>query len=459
MFNVMRKTVHVLAKSPLYLIGLMAIMLIDTSLSTSLCISLCLYTVTSSIPIFLILATVFFIIQIMLIRNVFGRTSGKSFKSSILMSRYLTSNVVILFQVVLAALIGVILLQIVYYDYYSTSALVIITILSYSCASLMLGLLALRFFSWFRSNKNLVVLLYACASATLTINAMFTLLFVTLSLEDRPPEVRQYTNLSVQFSVDPLTLFLGNASTASYILSFILMWCAAASMMAHYARKMGRAKYWILVGIPLIFYASQFLLPVISIYPTLLEIGTISTTLLFTLIFTFSKPVGGILFGLAFWSISKTLRQNKDVRNYMMISAYGLILVFASNQATLLINSPYPPFGVITSSIMGLSSYFVLVGIYSSAISLSQDSKLRQSIRKFATEETKLLDSIGMAHMEQEIQRRVIAFTRINKDRMVEESGIQTSLTDEDMKHYLEQVIREVKIQKTTTGKTNNGSE
>jgi hypothetical protein len=63
-----------------------------------------------------------------------------------------------------------------------------------------------------------------------------------------------------------------------------------------------------------------------------------------------------------------------------------------------------------------------------------------------------------MAHMEQEIQRRVIAFTRINKDRMVEESGIQTSLTDEDMKHYLEQVIREVKIQKTTTGKTNNGS-
>lgn len=46
--------------------------------------------------------------------------------------------------------------------------------------------------------------------------------------------------------------------------------------------------------------------------------------------------------------------------------------------------------------------------------------------------------------MEQEIQRRVIALTRKNQDRMVEESGVQTSLTEEDVKEYLEQVIEEV---------------
>jgi hypothetical protein len=47
--------------------------------------------------------------------------------------------------------------------------------------------------------------------------------------------------------------------------------------------------------------------------------------------------------------------------------------------------------------------------------------------------------------MEQEIQKRVIGFTKENQDRMVEESGIQTSLTEEDVKEYLEQVIEEVK--------------
>jgi DNA-binding protein Fis len=80
-------------------------------------------------------------------------------------------------------------------------------------------------------------------------------------------------------------------------------------------------------------------------------------------------------------------------------------------------------------------------GVYSSAISVSEDSKLRQSIRNSALKETKMLDSIGMAQMEQEIQRRVIALTKQNQDRIAEESGIHSSLTEEDMKEYLESQV------------------
>ena len=59
--------------------------------------------------------------------------------------------------------------------------------------------------------------------------------------------------------------------------------------------------------------------------------------------------------------------------------------------------------------------------------------------------ESKLLYSIGLAQMEQEIQKKVITFTKRIQDNMTEETGIRSSLTDEDMKEYLEQVIREVK--------------
>jgi hypothetical protein len=45
--------------------------------------------------------------------------------------------------------------------------------------------------------------------------------------------------------------------------------------------------------------------------------------------------------------------------------------------------------------IIGLSSYLILVGVYSSAISVSEDIKIRQTIRKFTLKESKLLDSIG----------------------------------------------------------------
>lgn len=72
--------------------------------------------------------------------------------------------------------------------------------------------------------------------------------------------------------------------------------------------------------------------------------------------------------------------------------------------------------------------------------------------------ESRLLDSIGTAQMEDEIQKKVITFTKRNQDRMAEETGIQSSLSEEDVKEYLQQVIREVKKQKTTPNKTNNGN-
>ena len=53
---------------------------------------------------------------------------------------------------------------------------------------------------------------------------------------------------------------------------------------------------------------------------------------------------------------------------------------------------------------------------------------------------------------------KVITFTKRNQDRMAEETGIQSSLSEEDVKEYLEQIIREVNKQRTTTNKTNNGN-
>ena len=52
--------------------------------------------------------------------------------------------------------------------------------------------------------------------------------------------------------------------------------------------------------------------------------------------------------------VAKNLGQN-IVKEYMIMSAYGPVLLFASNQAILLIDSPYPPFVLVTTSFMGLA--------------------------------------------------------------------------------------------------------
>jgi hypothetical protein len=67
----------------------------------------------------------------------------------------------------------------------------------------------------------------------------------------------------------------------------------------------------------------------------------------------------------------------------MIISGIGLVLLFVSNQAIIFVDEPFPHFGLANVSFMGLASYLVLIGIYSSAISISEDSRLRSSIHYY----------------------------------------------------------------------------
>ena len=76
---------------------------------------------------------------------------------------------------------------------------------------------------------------------------------------------------------------------------------------------------------------------------------------------------------------------------------------------------------------------------------------LRQSIRKYVIEESKyvieeskLIDSIGTAQMEQEIQNKVIQLNKLNSDKMTQDTGVVSSLEEEDMKSYLHEVLVEV---------------
>jgi hypothetical protein len=57
----------------------------------------------------------------------------------------------------------------------------------------------------------------------------------------------------------------------------------------------------------------------------------------------------------------------------------------------------------------------------------------------------KFLESIGTAQMEQELQKRVLTIAKENSDIMTEETGVQPSLTEDEMKEYLNMVANEIK--------------
>ena len=84
--------------------------------------------------------------------------------------------------------------------------------------------------------------------------------------------------------------------------------------------------------------------------------------------------------------------------------------------------------------------------IYLSAISVSEDVKLRQSVREFAIiNQSRLLDNISKAHREQEVVRTVLKIEKEQKEAMIQQTGVEPSLTEEDIKNYLAEVMDEVK--------------
>jgi hypothetical protein len=225
----------------------------------------------------------------------------------------------------------------------------------------------------------------------------------------------------------------------------VLTWIATVLLLGHYSRKLGKIKYWVLVSIPLAYFLSQFQPLFLFTFTNYRLSDPVLFGIVYTLIFSISKPLGGVLFGVAFWIISRNLKNDK-VKGYLIISAYGMTLLFASNQPTSLILVPYPPFGLVTVCFVGLASYLLYLGIQSSALSVSEDSRLRQSIRKEAFKESqKFLDVIGTAEMEREVQQRVLEFSKNAKDLMENETGISTSIDNDDVKRYLDEVLVELK--------------
>jgi hypothetical protein len=347
---------------------------------------------------------------------------------------------------VLAAIIVFVILQMLITSRYNVVLLITAVTISYAFAIIMMVILSHRFFSWFRLNKSYVILLYGLSSIMLVANTCVTLGLVNILLVDKPREViSRVTSLNIPFvNANPVNSTLNNAYIITTITSFIITWCATTiGLLKNYIHKIGKFRYSLVIILPLAYFVSQFLVFSLGLIGPVLIANPIFYGILFTMLFALSKPIGGIIFGIGFWMIAKNIHKDNIVRRYLIISAYGFLLLFTSNQAIVLSFTQYPPFGLVTISFVGLSSYLVLFGIYSSAISMSKDANLRREIRRLAIRESKLLDSIGSAQIEDEVRKRVLHIARLNKTDSGE-AGVPSALDEEDVKQYLGDALKEI---------------
>jgi hypothetical protein len=350
---------------------------------------------------------------------------------------------------VLGTLIGFLIFQQFYNNYYDTPITILMITISYGTAATFIIWLSLLFFSWYKSNHNLIVFLYFISMSVIAFNLIMTAAFISAKMSALPYQIGEFVGSSGDF-YSGRHLLLGNIYRISSFMSFFSIWITTAILMNYYREKLTNAiVYWVILSMPFVYflitYFYQFILGNILI--SYVEIDPVTVSIILGAFLSLSKPIGGFIFGVAFWKISKIVSYERNIRTYMIISGWGIFLIFAANQAAAQILGPYPPFGLATITVLNIAAYLMLLGIYNSATLVSANINLRKSIHKHALE-SKLLGLIGQAEMEKEVQKTVQEITQDAQDKgnlEIDTEQQPMELDENELKKYLDFVIREVK--------------
>lgn len=276
-------------------------------------------------------------------------------------------------------------------------------------------------------------------------NLIMTATYTSAKVSELPVTTGEYVGSS-GFLASGKYFILENAYRISSIISFFSIWITTAILLNYYREKFTNAIiYWVLISIPLFYFFITYFYQFIfgNLLISYVGIDPVTMSIILGAFLSLNKPIGGLIFGAVFWKISKSVSYERNVRKYMVISGWGIFLIFAANQAiTQVIPGIYPPFGLPTTTVLNIAAFFMLLGIYNSARLVSANNNLRKAIRNQATE-SKLLDIIGKAEMEKEIQKTVKKITQ-KKDIL----GIDRKkydLDEKELEKYIDFVIREAK--------------
>lgn len=337
-------------------------------------------------------------------------------------------------------------------SHYDLRLIVAGTALSTVTAAVLLGWFSYRFLLWYRSNrKHAMVLLLGLAEAASALAAAGNVISMTSMLSEGQMEIGPQTSLNYHEFAEGLRVPFFLTIVFPTVLSFILRWGGIVLVIRNFSKKIGRAQFWVFVCVPLVVLMGGIftvLLDPFASHLTLYEPEMLQSRIVGQI----GAGISFVLMGLAYYAIARNIRRidpRSVVIGYMLVAAYGVIILPYSLSSPVIIYVAYPPFGSAAHFFLLTGSYLMSLGLYSSALSVSQDMNLRQSIRKQAIEEARLLESIGMANMEEELQKRVARIAKNSSDAMAQETGIQPSITEQDLNQYLEYVMKEINARKT----------
>jgi hypothetical protein len=259
-------------------------------------------------------------------------------------------------------------------------------------------------------------------------------------------EEEPFINNNLSITMTKISNDFLNTATIVLIGGYLFFWSISAFLLYKYFHRLRKTKqYWIIIFLPPILVLMGTI-PLLQGIPNSDFTYFNEDSLFFRIITTMAAIIGGIIFGVSFFILARGFRKiGQDIiANYLDITGYGIALLVIQIMASIIF-IPYPPFGSATCSILGIASYAFFVGIYSSVISVSNDARLRKSIRKAVEEELKLLDKMGTLEMRDQMENNIENIVREYSNKMDNEVGVKPYFSEDSIRDHLDEVLRELK--------------
>ena len=164
---------------------------------------------------------------------------------------------VIASQIALSATLTYIIISIITSSKYYTASLIGASVISQFVTIFISVLFARTFFAWYKSNRNsIIVLIYGLSFAVNALTIAESSMLDIDAMLKKPPIITPDSEVvfpSDIYESGTLLRILSDNYQYSSAATFILVLTATALLLYNYIKRLGRAKYWILVLLPLLY--------------------------------------------------------------------------------------------------------------------------------------------------------------------------------------------------------------
>ena len=405
--------------------------------------------VTSKVTIFTIFSIAFSIVAIVLLKTIESSHLTSNYKQK--KTHNLMRFTAMACQCIVIAILAAEIVQMGFVSMYNSNLTLMILFTSFAPSIMFTLSLVLLLVGWFRSSKNFMIIAYAISFSIVSIYLVLSMVYVNAQFTFNAEWIKAKSlhNTLVNSFVSNLSLTFGVTLDALFLISFVLAWIATVALLRQYRTKIGGTRFWVIMTIPLIYFLFPFETYFANFSEEMLSGSPVIFTVIYIILFSATKQVGGLLFSIVFLTAATKIKQ-PNLQNSLKIAAIGIAVVFSSTEINSLLYAAYPPYGVLSIMLMPLGSYSLFIGLFASAKLVSQDKKLRQEFFQSAEKQLALLKTIGKVQMEKELEKSLKSI--LKRSSVLDESK-DDYRGEENVRELVQEVLEELRSKRSTVEK------